>query len=120
RRQPAHRLGVGLAVGVKARAEAVGHAATADGDAALARALAVAVGVGEVAEDLVAGPADLRPGLGRQRLGDDLGRVQRQPVVAAFGETRAETLGRAQDHAGAHAAACGAHLARTISGNRGV
>ncbi len=84
----------GLALAVGARAEAVGHAPTPDRDPPVGGALQVHVHVGLVGHQLLPGPADLRPRLGRQRLGDDHRAVDRRQRPTLAPERGRVALGR--------------------------
>ena len=79
-------------------------AAPADGDAAVVGVHRVEDEEAEVAEDLLAGPADLVPeGVG-ERLGADHQRVDRHERALVAGQLGRERLGGAHDDVGAHVA----------------
>ena len=64
-----------------------------------------------IAEQLMSFPADLAPKLRRQRLGDDLRAVQRQPGPLLSGDAGGEAFRRANDGFSPHHTAVRAHTA---------
>ncbi len=98
-----HRLDP-IEVGPDRRAEVVGRAAAPERDAVVRRPLAVDDQVPSVGHRLAAGPSDLVPDLGRERLGREHQRVDRHDRAARPGERRGPRLGRADDDVGSDGA----------------
>ncbi len=102
--QRGHGRGIRLPQLVHPRAEPVGHAAPAERDPAVGGALRVHVRVGLVAQRFRPVPADLLPGLRRERLGHDHVAVHRQQRSAQPGQAGGVALGAAQHGTRPHVA----------------
>ena len=102
------------------RAEVVRGAAAADGDAPVLGAHRVEDQEAQVAEHLVAAPADLVPeGVG-ERLGADHQRVDRHHRALVAGELGRERFGGTHDDRGAHVAEDGRRDVRLDTGDGGA
>ena len=105
-----HRFGA-LVLLADRMAQLVGRAAAADRDAAVGRALRVEEQVVAVSDQEAVPPAQLVPDLGRQRLGRDHQRVQRQVAQRLSRQLRGVGLGRAQHRGRAQLSARAANTA---------